>query len=91
VPTVDRWLVSSRDMLFPTAHKWLGLMDVVGARSNVASGGLLLSTQPHRRWKVYVNTYEFHRLQNSLTAQSGRLGLEVDTGFRFTIGERTGF
>lgn len=77
--------------LFPTAHKWLGVMDVVGARSNVAGGGLLLSAQPHRRWKAYVNTYEFHRLQDSASAQSGRLGLEVDTGFRFAIGDRTGF
>lgn len=77
--------------LFPTAHKWLGFMDATGARSNIAGGGLLLSTQPHRRWKAYVNTYEFHRLQDSATAQAGRLGLEVDAGFRFAIGARTGF
>lgn len=76
--------------LFPTAHKWMGLMDFVGPRSNVAGGALRLSARPHDRWKTYVNVYEFHRLEDSATQEAGRLGMEVDAGARFAIGQRTG-
>ena len=77
--------------LFPTAHKWMGFMDFVGARSNVAGGAVLLSSQVAPRWKVYANVYEFHRLQDGANATAGRLGTELNTGFRFAIGQGVGF
>lgn len=77
------------NQLFPTAHKWLGLMDFIGARTNVAGAALLLSSQLHARWKAYANVHEFHRLQDG-AQPAGRVGTEVDLGVRFAIGQGTG-
>lgn len=75
--------IEAYDQLYPTGHKWMGLMDVVGARSNVYGGVLhgqvfltpvILSVDAHAFWRPepVVGTDEF-------------LGTELNAGAAWTI------
>ncbi len=68
----------SWNQLYPTAHKWLGTMDVIGGRSNVGGGGLHLRARPAAGWAVTVDGQLFWRLQ---TADDDHYaGTEIDAG-----------
>ena len=75
------------DQLYPTAHGWMGTMDIVGARTNVAGGVLHLAYQPKSWLKLLVDTHAFFRLEKAGAVDSGYLGVEIDTGILFLLGK----
>lgn len=80
----------SWNQLYPTAHKWLGYMDAVGPRSNIAGGAVLVSAQPVDPVTLYVHAHAFHQLEDGVTQRAGAIGNEVDVGVRYAIGAATG-
>lgn len=60
--------------LYPTAHKFLGLTDVIGARTNVLSGNAKLKQDLTEGLTVFVDGHLFSR------PEEGALG-SLDTGF----------
>ncbi len=52
------------DQLFPTAHKWLGHIDLFGRR-NVMGGVVHLSMVPTEKWKVKLDAHTLMRLKNT--------------------------
>jgi len=81
-PTTDR--IESWNQLFPTAHKWLGYMDVVGPRTNVMGGVLHLKLSPTARWSFLIDAHRFYR---PLPAEGTEpyVGTEIDTGLSFAL------
>jgi hypothetical protein len=73
--------------LYPTGHKWLGLSDVAGVRTNIAGaragikyGGL--------EWLVAsVDFHTFSRLQTDATGVDGSMGSELDLNLIHPIGK----
>lgn len=63
--------------LYPTAHKFLGLMDVIGARTNVGSGNLKISQGLTESLKAQIDAHVFARLKDG-TNDAGFAGTEVD-------------
>ena len=59
------------DQLYPTAHKFLGLMDVIGKRDNVASVNLKLQTQLGTSTTFKADLHAFWRLEQGGFGQSG--------------------
>jgi hypothetical protein len=59
---------------YPTAHKWMGLMDIIGPRSNVQEikGGFSFKAGP---FKLRESVHYFNRLE----PESETVGLEFDT------------
>jgi len=49
------------NQLFPAAHKWLGVADVLGRR-NIYGGGIRSSASPHSQWNVNLDLYHFYRV-----------------------------
>ena len=69
--------------LFPTAHKWLGLSDVIGPRSNVGGGVLHLSLKPIDRVSLSSQTHVFFRPESPGGAYAGT---EIDIGGGYRLG-----
>lgn len=62
---VEGFLASENYMqLFPTAHKWLGYLDLF-SRRNVMGGILHISAKPSQRWFVKLDTHAIFRMKNS--------------------------
>ena len=82
-PATDRY--EGWDQLYPTAHKWLGLMDVTGPRSNVGGGVLHLSASPVRPVRLMLQAHVFARpvVANGVDHY---LGSELDVGAAYVIG-----
>ncbi len=81
-PSTDR--VESYDEVFPTTHKWLGLMDVVGIRSNIATA-VVHGAFGTGRVKALVDGHVFFRPQTT-GAQQGYAGTEIDTQAAYAFG-----
>lgn len=73
------------DELYPTTHKWLGLMDVIGIRSNImslathaqlAAGDFKIACDAHAFWREEPNT-----------AQQAYAGTEIDLNVVYMIGK----
>lgn len=76
-PEIEAW-----DQLYPTAHKWMGLMDVVGARSNIY-GGVAHLQSVFGPVAVGLDTHVFFR---PFPADGDDyLGTELDLGAAWTI------
>jgi len=80
--------------LFPTAHKWMGFADIIGARSNVTGGVLHLALSPADGWKINADGHLFVRPEDTIdatdpmmpvTIESGMAGIEGDFGVAYTI------
>jgi hypothetical protein len=71
--------------LYPTAHKFLGYMDLIGGRTNIREirGGAVYGFSD-KRGKLALTVHDFTRLQ----PESERVGLEVDVvaGWKFYKG-----
>ncbi len=52
------------NQLFPTAHKWLGFIDLFGRR-NIMGGVLHLSAKPGEKWLVKLDTHMMMRTKTS--------------------------
>jgi hypothetical protein len=73
------------DELVPTTHKWLGLMDIIGVRTNIASGVV------HASWRsgpvgLKLDTHGFFRPRTA-DGQSGFAGVEADLNVFYHFGE----
>ncbi|HSC85980.1 MAG TPA: alginate export family protein [Polyangiaceae bacterium] len=67
--------------LYPTGHKFLGLMDVIGARTNVGSAVLKLNAGITDSLKAVLDAHIFTRLQDGGLGQVGAdklAGYELD-------------
>ena len=53
------------DQLYPTAHKWLGLADVIGARTNAAGVAGHLKVHPIAPWAVGLDVHAFFRPEHA--------------------------
>lgn len=73
------------DQLFPTAHKFLGLMDIMGGRSNVASGVLHLAYSGIESFVFKADAHVFLRPQTA-DGQKGYAGSEVDLNAIYIVG-----
>lgn len=75
--------VAAWNQLFPTAHAFLGLSDIMGARSNVVAGVLHAWGQLAEGLTGNIDVHVFARPEG---ATSGYSGLETDVGLGWTIG-----
>lgn len=68
------------NQLFPTAHKFLGLMDIIGPRTNILDGHLQVDRGLIRGMTLKIAGHIFSRLVDSADGEgSGLAGFEVDT------------
>lgn len=76
--------------LYPTGHKWLGLMDVIGPRTNIAGANLALSAGLLENLKLTVKGHMFFRVEDGGLGRTGDdsyAGSEIDTGLGYKIGK----
>jgi hypothetical protein len=72
------------DQLFPTAHKFLGLTDVFGPRSNVAGGALHATLALTPALKAVLDGHTFFRPEPAAGNKS-YAGSEVDVGLAYAV------
>jgi hypothetical protein len=78
--------------LYPTAHKWLGLTDVIGPRTNIMSAVLHLSYKLGETWSFFADANYFSQpekgaLPSAGTDQAdGAMGEEIDVYTTYAIG-----
>ena len=81
------------NQLFPTAHKWLGVMDFIGGRTNIAGGALHLAYSPLPVLKIGLDGHIFLRPQEAknaagaVTTPDGYQGTELDLGILWKPGK----
>lgn len=87
------------NQLFPTAHKWLGVADIIGGRTDIAGAVLHVGVHPAEGWTVYSHGHVFFRPEEQLVANpadpmgppvlapDGYAGVEVDSGVAWKIGK----
>ena len=73
--------------LYPTGHKWLGLADVVGPRTNVASAILHLTYAASEALKLGFDANYFSRIEAGPDGKDGAMGSEYDTNVGYAIGQ----
>jgi hypothetical protein len=74
--------------LYPTSHKFLGFADIIGPRTNVASGVLHLSYKPVEAFVFSVDGHYFSRPQAAGADQKdGAIGAEIDANVLYAIGK----
>jgi len=76
--------------LYPTGHKFLGLMDVIGARTNIASGNLKWSQGFTTALKAQIDAHVFARLEEGglgSVGGAGFAGTEVDAQLMQALGK----
>lgn len=75
------------NQLFPTAHKFLGVADIVGARSNVVSGVLHAQFKLLEELRASVDAHVFARPEDApaMADNAGYLGFEADIGLRWVV------
>lgn len=71
--------------LYPTAHRWLGHMDVIGGRSNVEGGVLHLTGRPAEGYTVFADVHGFWWAVEPAPNSRYR-GAEVDVGASQRLG-----
>lgn len=74
------------DQLFPTQHKWLGFMDVIGERTNIGSGVLHLTYWPLETVRLSLDGHTFFLAETPEGIESYR-GAEMDLGVLYRIGQ----
>ena len=72
--------------LYPTGHKWLGLTDVLGPRTNITSAVLHLKAQPTEAWSVMADAMYFAQPEEDALETDGALGSEIDIWTDYAIG-----
>lgn len=77
--------------LFPTGHKFLGLMDVIGARTNVVSGNVKLSANAGPTTTIQLDGHVFARVEDGglgrVPDSDAFAGVEIDTQVVQKIGQ----
>ncbi|MEM7675373.1 MAG: alginate export family protein [Myxococcota bacterium] len=77
--------LESYDELFPTTHKFLGLSDVIGIRSNIASGVFHLKYAGLKRWVFLFDQHLFVRPETA-EGQPSFAGVESDLNIVYKLG-----
>jgi hypothetical protein len=77
------------DQLYPTGHKWLGLSDIIGRRTNVGSLVGHLSLIPLGRLKLGMQAHVFQRVRYPEDREP-YLATELDTFAVYMLGHRLG-
>jgi hypothetical protein len=72
--------------LYPTGHKWLGLMDVFPTRKNVMSAVLHLKVQAAEAWTLLADAHYFSQPEAGADEKDGSIGAEIDTQVAYAIG-----
>lgn len=72
--------------LFPTAHKWLGLMDVIGPRTNVLSAALHASYAATEALKIMLDAHYFRRPERNAAGKRGTVGRELNLNVAYALG-----
>lgn len=78
------------DELYPTTHKWFGLMDVIGLRTNIASANLAFAAPITPSTSAQLAGHVFARLEDGGLGQTGTdklAGYEIDAGLMQKIGK----
>ena len=78
------------DELFPTTHKWFGLMDVIGFRTNILSANVKFNTKFTESLGFAVHGHVFSRLEQPALGYVGDqnlAGFEVDAMLKQSIGK----
>jgi hypothetical protein len=75
------------DELYPTGHKWLGLSDVVGPRTNVAGARAGLKYGGLQWLVASLDYHHFSRLQQDTSGVKGAMGDELDVNLIHPIGK----
>ncbi len=75
--------------LYPTAHKFLGLTDVIGARSNIISGNAKVKRGVIEGLTLFVDAHVFARPEEGAPGalDKGFAGVEIDTQLEQRIGK----
>jgi hypothetical protein len=74
------------DQLYPTAHKWLGLSDIIGPRTNVYGPVGHLQIQLFDDLQLEWQGHVFYRPQRADDADA-YAGTEIDTVVRYGLGQ----
>ena len=77
--------VRAWNQLFPTAHKFLGVSDIIGARSNVASLVAHARLPVADHFKLLLDAHAFFRPEPSAAGETGYAGAEVDASLRWRV------
>ena len=77
--------VEGYDELFPTTHKFLGLADVIGVRTNVGSGVVHIKYAGLKSWVFKLDQHFFVRPETA-DGQEGFAGAETDINVIYKIG-----
>jgi len=80
----DTATIEAYDEVYPTTHKWLGLMDVIGIRSNVATA-VAHAAFTRGRFKALVDGHVFFRPE-TLDGQQSYAGTEIDAQAAYAFG-----
>ena len=78
------------DELFPTTHKWFGLMDVIGFRTNILSANVKFNTKFTESLGFAVHGHVFSRLEQPALGYVGDenlAGYEVNAMLKQNIGK----
>jgi hypothetical protein len=78
------------DELYPTTHKWFGLMDVIGFRTNIASANLKFKAPITESTIAEIHGHLFARMEDGGLGQTGDdklAGYEVDAMLMQKIGK----
>lgn len=79
------------DELYPTAHKFLGLADVLHQgsvqRTNVTSGVVHLTLKPTKKFSLQADGHLFVRPEKTAMTKAGRAGAEIDVGAAYALGK----
>ncbi|MDH5672570.1 MAG: alginate export family protein [Myxococcales bacterium] len=86
----DSTALEGWNQLFPTGHKFLGLMDVIGGRSNVISGVLHLSGKATSALSFGLDGHIFSRPQTPAMGADGYAGSELDFIIKHSLGQGLG-
>lgn len=84
-PTDSAW-----DELYPTTHKWFGLMDVAGLRTNILSANVKFNTKFTESLGLAVQGHVFATLEQPALGYVGDdnfAGVEIDTMLKQNIGK----
>ncbi len=76
--------------LYPTGHKFLGLMDVIGSRTNVGSTNLKVTQNLGTSLKAQLDAHVFTRLEDGglgSVSGAGLAGTEIDTQLGYMLGK----
>ncbi len=84
--TVEGW-----NMLYPTAHKWLGFADIMFVRTNVYGGVFHFKAKANDALSLYLDGHYFARPQDGMDSgvarQAGTVAYEVDVGGKYVLAQ----